>query len=101
MGFLALLTPCVFPMVPITVSFFSHAQEGPARGGTGGAVAYCLGIILTFTGLGLLLTVLFGASGIDLSFLRVPIGASDFTAGAPYTYDDGRADPALARFSIA
>jgi glucosylceramidase len=44
---------------------------------------------------------LFGASGIDLSFLRVPIGASDFTTGGPYTYDDGRADPALARFSIA
>jgi thiol:disulfide interchange protein len=65
MGFLALLTPCVFPMVPITVSFFSKQHEADQRAGMGGAVAYCLGIIATFTGLGLLLTVLFGASGIS------------------------------------
>lgn len=48
---------------------------------------------------------LFGADGIRLRFLRVPIGASDFSASAtPYSYDDlpaGRSDPALAHFSIA
>jgi glucosylceramidase len=48
---------------------------------------------------------LFSSSGIDLRFLRVPIGASDFTAtGIPYTYDDlraGASDPTLAHFSIA
>ena len=48
---------------------------------------------------------LFGAKGIRLNFLRVPIGASDFTAtGTPYTYDDlpaGQTDPSLAHFSIA
>jgi len=48
---------------------------------------------------------LFGPAGLDLSFLRVPIGASDFTAtGRPYTYDDlprRRRDPRLARFSVA
>ena len=48
---------------------------------------------------------LFGPDGIHLSFLRVPMGASDFTAGPrPYTYDDqapGQADPSLSRFSIA
>jgi glucosylceramidase len=52
-----------------------------------------------------LLNELFGGSGIRLSFLRVPIGASDFTArGQAYSYDDlpaGETDPALARFSIA
>src|SRR5207302_4108575 len=43
--------------------------------------------------------------GIGLGFLRLPIGASDFTAdGRPYTYDDlpaGRSDPSLANFTIA
>jgi thiol:disulfide interchange protein len=65
MGFLALLTPCVFPMVPITVSFFAKQQEVNPRAGVSGAVAYCLGIIGTFTGLGLLVTLLFGAGGIS------------------------------------
>jgi glucosylceramidase len=52
-----------------------------------------------------LLRALFGPSGIGLNFLRVPIGASDYTAtGVPYTYDDvaaGASDPSLAGFSIA
>ena len=52
-----------------------------------------------------LMNALFGASGIHLNFVRVPIGGSDFTAnGLPYSYDDlgpGQVDPALARFSIA
>ncbi|MGI8430099.1 MAG: glycoside hydrolase family 30 protein [Solirubrobacteraceae bacterium] len=48
---------------------------------------------------------LFGAGGIHLSYVRVPMGASDFTKdGRPYSYDDlrpGRSDPRMARFSIA
>jgi glucosylceramidase len=48
---------------------------------------------------------LFGADGLRLSFLRVPMGASDFTAGRiPYTYDDmpaGQSDPSLSGFTIA
>ena len=48
---------------------------------------------------------LFSSAGIDLNFLRVPMGASDFTVSAdPYTYDDvaaGDTDPDLAGFSIA
>jgi glucosylceramidase len=48
---------------------------------------------------------LFGADGIHLSFLRIPIAASDFTVGGrPYSYDEmpaGQADPSLANFSIA
>jgi len=47
---------------------------------------------------------LFGRGGIGLNYVRVPIGASDFTAsGVPYTYDDmpaGQQDPSLADFSI-
>jgi glucosylceramidase len=49
--------------------------------------------------------LLFASSGAHLSFLRVPIGASDYTAdGTPYSYDDepaGRTDPRLADFSVA
>lgn len=48
---------------------------------------------------------LFGRQGIGLNFVRIPMGASDFTHdGVPYTYDDvpgNRADPALHHFSIA
>jgi glucosylceramidase len=49
-----------------------------------------------------LLGDLFGPDGIGLGFLRIPIGASDFTRnGRPYTYDGGRSDPGLKRFSLA
>lgn len=52
-----------------------------------------------------LLSDLFGSSGIHLGFLRVQMGASDFTVGGvPYSYDDmpaGQSDPTLANFSIA
>jgi thiol:disulfide interchange protein len=65
MGFLALLTPCVFPMVPITVSFFTKQKDVAGAGLLRGPVAFCIGIIATFTGLGLLMTALFGASGIQ------------------------------------
>lgn len=44
------------------------------------------------------------SGGIGLSFLRVPIGGSDYVVGSPYTYDDmppGKTDPTLAHFSIA
>jgi glucosylceramidase len=52
-----------------------------------------------------LLRKLFGAGGIELRFIKVPIGSTDFTAmGVPYSYDDlpaGQTDPTLADFSIA
>ncbi len=65
-GLLALLTPCVFPMVPITVSYFAKQHE--KAGGSAGIaqpLAYCLGIISAFTGFGLVVTIVFGASGIQ------------------------------------
>ena len=64
-GFLALLTPCVFPMVPITVSFFAKRREQAGGKGVHDALAYCAGIVGTFTGLGLIMTLLFGATGIQ------------------------------------
>ena len=63
MGFLALLTPCVFPMIPITVSFFTHQGEKDGSNTFKQAFTYTLGIIGTFSVLGLLLAVTLGASG--------------------------------------
>ena len=63
-GALALLTPCVFPMIPITVSFFTKRAEKNNSKSLKDAILYSLGIMFTFTGLGVLLAVLFGATGI-------------------------------------
>ncbi len=66
MGFLALLTPCVFPMVPITVSFFTKQQSQTRAESLVKSLVYCGGIVFTFTGLGLLLAATLGASGAAL-----------------------------------
>jgi thiol:disulfide interchange protein len=58
-GALSLLTPCVFPMVPITVSYFTSRSEG----GLKSALVFAAGIIGTFTALGLVLAVVVGATG--------------------------------------
>jgi len=63
MGFLALLTPCVFPMIPITVSFFTKAGEKENSSPLFSAIVYTLGIIIIFTGLGLILALTLGAAG--------------------------------------
>ena len=63
MGFLALLTPCVFPMIPITISFFMHRSENVNSSPVKSATVYMLGIVLTFTFLGMMLAILLGASG--------------------------------------
>jgi len=65
MGALSLLTPCVFPMIPITVSYFT-GQRAKSRGSAVvNASVYALGIILTFTALGMALALVFGASGVN------------------------------------
>lgn len=61
-GFAALLTPCVFPMVPITVSFFTKQAGDNARRRIGLAGAYGGGIVVMYTGLGLLLAATLGAT---------------------------------------
>ena len=63
MGFLALLTPCVFPMIPITVSFFTKAGEKEDSSPLFSAFVYTLGIIVIFTFLGLILALTLGAAG--------------------------------------
>jgi thiol:disulfide interchange protein len=65
MGALSLLTPCVFPMVPITVSYFSNHGSGTRRGAVAHAAVYGAGIVLTFSALGLALAAVFGARGVN------------------------------------
>lgn len=62
-GFAALLTPCVFPMIPLTVSFFSKQNEGQNRRAVGQALLFGIMIVATFTLLGALLAALIGVSG--------------------------------------
>ncbi|MCS6965344.1 MAG: protein-disulfide reductase DsbD family protein, partial [Candidatus Kapabacteria bacterium] len=64
-GAFALLTPCVFPMIPITVSFFTKRAERNRRRAVHDAFLYALGIMTTFVGLGFLFSLLFGATGIQ------------------------------------
>lgn len=64
-GFAALLTPCVFPMVPITVSFFLKQSEDGTSKPLAMASVYCLSIIGTFTILGMLMAIFFGATSLN------------------------------------
>lgn len=59
LGFAALLTPCVFPMIPMTVSFFTKQSKTRSQG-IRNAFLYGFFIIFIYTGLGLLLTAIFG-----------------------------------------
>lgn len=59
LGFAALLTPCVFPMIPMTVSFFTKQSKTRSEG-IRNALIYGFFIIFIYTGLGLLLTAVFG-----------------------------------------
>jgi thiol:disulfide interchange protein len=62
-GILAFLTPCVFPMLPVTLAYFGRgAEDKPSRSRAGWFAA---GIIISFTLLGLLIAVLFGASEVN------------------------------------
>lgn len=63
-GLLSLLTPCVFPMVPVTIAYFS-APEDRHSSNVRRALLFGLGIIGTFTVLGLALATLFGAAGLN------------------------------------
>jgi len=65
-GAISLLTPCVFPMIPITVSYFMKHSDGDRARTIKLATVYSVGIIATFSLLGMLLAVAFGAAGINL-----------------------------------
>ena len=66
LGALSLLTPCVFPMIPITVSYFTNHAAGNRAKSIRLATVYSIGIIGTFTIIGMLLAIFVGAAGITL-----------------------------------
>jgi thiol:disulfide interchange protein len=63
-GFAALLTPCVFPMIPMTVSFFTKHSKTPAQGKSN-AILYGISIIGIYVILGLAVTKIFGADALN------------------------------------
>ena len=64
-GFIALLTPCVWPIIPMTVSFFLKRAKDDKKKGIRDAVTYGLSIIVIYLILGLAVTLLFGASALN------------------------------------
>ena len=63
-GLIALLTPCVWPMIPLTVSFFLKKSGNRAKS-IRDAVTYGLSIIFIYVFLGVLITMIFGASSLN------------------------------------
>lgn len=64
-GFAALLTPCVWPMIPITVSFFLNRNKNSRKKAIQDAIVYGLSIIVIYVTLGLIITAVFGASALN------------------------------------
>ena len=77
-GFLSLLTPCVWPMIPITVSFFLKQSESEHHRPLNVALVFCGSIIATFTILGVGIAAIFGAAKLNAlansPWLNVVIG---------------------------
>jgi thiol:disulfide interchange protein DsbD len=96
-GFAALLMPCIFPMLPMTVSFFTKGQDKGK--GVGRAMLYGASIIGIYVSLGLVVTVLFGADAMNnLStngifnfcfFLLLVVFAGSFLGGFELTLPSG------------
>lgn len=63
-GFTALLTPCVFPMIPMTVSFFTKQSKTKAEG-IKNAIIYAIAIIVIYVFLGAIVTGIFGADALN------------------------------------
>ena len=64
-GLVALFTPCVWPIIPMTVSFFLKRSKDDKKKGIRDAIMYGISIIVIYLALGLLITALFGASSLN------------------------------------
>ena len=115
-GLLALVTPCVWPIIPMTVSFFLK-RSGNRRKGIRDAIIYGLSIVVIYVALGLIITSIFGASALnDLStnaifnilfFLMLVVFGASFLGGFEITLPsswgaavDGKAEKATGLLSI-
>jgi thiol:disulfide interchange protein DsbD len=58
-GLASIFTPCVFPMIPITMSYFLNKEQALRQ-----AIVFCLGIVVLFSGLGLATTAILGPFGV-------------------------------------
>ncbi len=63
-GLIALLTPCVFPMIPLTVSYFLKGGKDKKKGFRD-AIIYGLSIVILYTGMGTLITLIWGADALN------------------------------------
>lgn len=63
-GLAAFFMPCIYPMIPLTVSFFTKKSGSRAKG-IQSAIIYGISIILVYVALGLLITLIFGASALN------------------------------------
>lgn len=63
-GFLAFLMPCIFPMVPLTISYFTK-RAGSRKKGIGQALIYGASIIVIYVVFGLLITLIFGSGKLN------------------------------------
>jgi thiol:disulfide interchange protein DsbD len=115
-GLIAIITPCVWPIIPMTVSFFLKRGKDP-RKGKRAAFAYGLSIVFIYVVIGLIITAIFGASALNalstnaifniLIFALLVLFAISFFGGfdiaLPATWStklDNRADKASGLFSI-
>ena len=63
-GLIAFLMPCIFPMVPLTISYFTK-KAGSRKKGIGQAIIYGISIIIIYVAFGLLITVFFGSAKLN------------------------------------
>ena len=94
-GLLALLTPCVWPIIPMTVSFFLKRAKDDRRKGIRDAIMYGISIIIIYVGLGLLVTLIWGPSSLNalstnavfniFLFLLLVVFAASFLGGFEIT----------------
>src|SRR5262249_38484592 len=74
-GLLAIFTPCVFPMIPITMSFFLNKESANRTDAVFQASLFCLGIIALFSAIGLITTSVLGRFGV------IQLGSSPWANG--------------------
>ncbi|MGN1259485.1 MAG: protein-disulfide reductase DsbD family protein, partial [Alloprevotella sp.] len=115
-GLVALFTPCVWPIIPMTVSFFLK-RSGNRRKGIRDAITYGISIVVIYVALGLIITSIFGANALnDLStnavfnilfFLMLVVFAASFFGGFEITLPsswgaavDGKAEKTTGLLSI-
>jgi len=72
-GLLAIFTPCVFPMIPITMSYFVSTNTGSRRQSVIQATTFCVGVIVLFTGIGAAVSALIGPFGLTQLGSSVPV----------------------------